>query len=199
MQACTTIELLRHGETTAGSCFLGSTDAALSDLGWQQMQSVINNKKYNRIISSPLKRCANFAQQFAKKNNLALIIEDDLREIHFGDWEAKTTNELWETQQNELKAYWDDPISYTPPNAENFSDFQLRVNSVFEKITKKYKDERILLVVHGGVIRQVFSFVLSIPFTKTQQIHIDHGGLARVVCYDDNMSLGFVNLKAEKN
>ena len=197
MQACTTIELLRHGETTAGSCFLGSTDAPLSDLGWQQMQAVTNHKKYNHIISSPLKRCADFAKQLTQKNNSALTIEDDLREIHFGDWETKTTEELWKTQQNELKTYWGDPISYTPPNAESFMDFQLRVNSVFKEITKKYKDERILLVVHAGVIRQIISFVLSIPFTKTQQMHIDHGGLARVVCYDDNMSLGFINLKAE--
>jgi len=197
MQACTTIDLLRHGETTAGSCFLGSTDAPLSDLGWQQMQAVTNHKKYNHIISSPLKRCADFAKQLTQKNNSALTIEDDLREIHFGDWETKTTEELWKTQQNELKTYWGDPISYTPPNAESFMDFQLRVNSVFKEITKKYKDERILLVVHAGVIRQIISFVLSIPFTKTQQMHIDHGGLARVVCYDDNMSLGFINLKAE--
>jgi len=198
MRACTTIELMRHGETIAGSCFLGSTDAPLSDLGWQQVQSVINNKKYNRIISSPLKRCANFAQQFAKEKDLPLTFENNLREIHFGDWEAKTTKELWNTQQDKLKAYWDDPVSYTPPNAETFSDFQLRVNSAFTKITKKYKDERILLVVHGGVIRQIVSFVLSIPFTKAQQIHIDHGGLTRVECYEKNMSLGFVNLKAEK-
>jgi len=198
MQACTTIELLRHGETTAGSCFLGSTDAPLSDLGWQQMQSVTNHKKYNHIISSPLKRCADFAKQLTQKNNSALTIEDDLREIHFGDWETKTTEELWKTQQNELKKYWGDPISYTPPNAENFMDFQFRVNSAFKEITKKYKDERVLLVAHGGVIRQIVSFVLSIPFTKMQQIHIDHGGLTRVECYDDNMNLSFVNLKAEK-
>ena len=81
-----TIDLLRHGETTAGSCFLGSTDVTLSEQGWLQVQSAIDDQVYQYVISSPLKRCVEFAKLFATNNDLPLTVEKDLREIHFGDW-----------------------------------------------------------------------------------------------------------------
>lgn len=199
MQNVTSIDLLRHGETSLGSCFLGSTDASLSEQGWQQMKQAVKGNAYQRIVSSPLIRCADFAQKFAQDNKIELEIDDDFREIDFGDWEGKTTEELWRTHKKQLIAFWDDPENNTPPNAENLSDFQNRVNFGFMEITKKYKDEKILLVVHGGVIRQIISFILSATFKKTQQINIDYAGLSRVDCYDEYMSLRFINQQIQKS
>lgn len=198
MQTHVTIKLLRHGETTAGPCFLGSTDAPLSELGWQQMQSAVKHKTYTSIISSPLKRCAEFAQQLANKSKLPLSFESKLREISFGDWEAKTTEQLWKAEQTELKAFWADPINNTPPNAEKLQAFQARVNHAFDAILKTHPNGSILLIVHGGVIRQIVSHVLSLPYVKAQKINFDYAGLTQVECYDGNLSLSYINQRVYK-
>lgn len=199
MQTVTEIDLLRHGETIAGPCFLGSTDAALSEAGWQAMQATVDvshkEKNYQKVISSPLIRCARFAQPYSQKSELPLIIEDNLREIHFGDWEARTTEDVWNTQESLLSAFWNDPINNTPPDAEKFSYFQSRVNGAFEKIIKTYAGERILLVCHGGVIRQIVANILSLSFKQSQQIRFDYAGLTRIECYDGNMNFRFINQK----
>jgi len=193
------IDLLRHGETVAGSCFLGSTDAGLSDAGWQQMHSAIKDKKYQRIISSPLKRCAEFSQQLSKRNDIPLVVEKGLREMHFGDWEAKSVDTIWKEQQGLLSAFWQDPLNNTSPNGEKLIDFQSRVNAVFNDVRHEYNEERILVVTHGGVIRQIIATILSVPFKTIQQINIDYAGLSRLDCYAENVSLAFINQRIEKN
>ncbi len=191
------IDLLRHGETTAGSCFLGSTDVLLSESGWQQMALAIQPGHYQRIISSPLKRCALFSKKLAEKNNLPIVFEDDFREIHFGDWEEKTIKEVWESEEALLSNFWNDPLKHTPPNAEKLLDFQTRVNATFDRIKQQYEGEHILLVVHGGVIRQIIASILSVPFKTAQQFNIDYAGLSRIECYEESTSLAFINQQIE--
>jgi len=59
----TIIDLIRHGETISGHCYLGSTDSVLSESGWQQMRAaVLGQAPWDNIISSPLKRCRDFAE-----------------------------------------------------------------------------------------------------------------------------------------
>jgi len=163
------------------------------------MRIAVKDNYYQRIISSPLKRCAEFSQQLSKSLNIPLQIENNFREIHFGDWEAKSVEAIWEEQQNLLSAFWDDPLNNTPPNAEKLIDFQSRVNTAFNKIRNEYDEERILVVTHGGVIRQIIATILSVPFESIQQINIDYAGLSRLNCYAENFSLAFINQRIEKN
>lgn len=197
MEKVTRIDLLRHGETTAGSCFLGSTDAPLSQLGWRQLQASIKKENYQHIVSSPLSRCLDFAQLYSQESGLPISIENDFREMSFGDWEAKTTEEIWQTQQDDLKAFWDDPVKNTPPAAEEFTVFKNRINSAFQKIIKEHKTKQILVIAHGGVIRQIIADILSVSVNKSQQIRFDHAGLSRVDCYDESRSLRFINRQVE--
>lgn len=197
------LNLLRHGETilnesSTNSIFLGSTDVPLSELGWQQMHAAIKTENYQRVISSPLKRCADFSKKLASNNNIALVIEDDLREINFGDWEAKTIKNIWAKQEKLLSQFWHDPLKNTPPKGETLIDFQYRVSAAFEKIINEYKDEKILMVVHGGVIRQLIANVMCVPFKSTLPITIDYASLTRLDCYAESIKLSFINQQVSK-
>ena len=55
------VTLLRHGHTTSGPVYRGRVDASLSDKGWQQMQDAAGGISPDLIITSPLQRCAKFA------------------------------------------------------------------------------------------------------------------------------------------
>ena len=195
----TTIDLIRHGDTLSGpACFLGSTDSPLSESGWLKMQFAVKPDDYQRIITSPLKRCVEFSHALADESKLPMRIENDLREIHFGDWDGVKIKKIWEEYPDQLSAFWNEPLNNTPPNAESLMVFQNRVNHVFKKIKQQYVNEHILLITHGGVIRQILANILSIEFKTTQQINIDYAGLTRVECDRENCQIAFVNQLQEK-
>ncbi|VAW66053.1 Alpha-ribazole-5'-phosphate phosphatase [hydrothermal vent metagenome] len=185
-----TIDLMRHGVSTAGSCFLGATDAPLTQEGWEQMQASVVKQRYDRVISSPLMRCAAFAKHYAEKKNLPLSIEHDLKEIDFGAWEGKTSAEIWETQQQLLSAFWEDPLNNTPPEGEPYRVFQQRVDRAFKALSDQPNS---LIITHGGVIRQIISSILCLPFEKLYCMHIDYAGITRIESCKGDLSLRFIN------
>ena len=179
------ISLLRHGETTAGKCFLGATDAELSELGWQQMQSVDLANDYDLVISSPLLRCQAFARQYADKINKPVRIEPDFREMSFGEWEAKTSEELWQTDQQALADFWNDSVKFTPPGGEPLLAFQRRVMDRYFALANEAKGQRMLIVCHAGVIKIILCHVLGIKLNNMHKLAIDHAGLSQISLWLD--------------
>lgn len=179
------ISLLRHGETTAGKCFLGATDAELSELGWQQMHSVNLPNDYDLVISSPLLRCQAFARQYADKINKPVRIEPDFREMSFGEWEAKTSEELWQTDQQALADFWSDSVKFTPPGGESLLAFQRRVMKRYCSLLHEFKGKRVLIVCHAGVIKIILCHVLGIELNNMHRLAIDHAGLSQISLWLD--------------
>jgi len=68
LQNQTQIDLLRHGEPVGGRRYRGQTDDPLSEKGWQQMRAaVLDVQGWDVIYSSPLRRCAEFAQELSRR------------------------------------------------------------------------------------------------------------------------------------
>ena len=187
------IDLLRHGETKAGACFLGSTDAGLSKVGWQQMTAATKKIKHDLIVSSSMKRCREFSERLAQENNTPVVIKKDLREICFGDWEGKKSEIIWNENKELLTEFWNDPVNNTPPNAEPYNCFDNRIKKVLNSILINNKQDNVLLIVHGGVIRNILSSTLSIPFKSTLKLNIDYAGLTRMEYKDGISSIKFIN------
>lgn len=188
------IDMLRHGLTEAGKCFLGATDAQLSRIGWQQMDAAPLDSQYDRVISSPLSRCCAFARKKTDGNADLLVINDDLREIHFGDWEGKTSQQIWNDDEAALSRFWRDPLKHPAPGGESFDDFQQRVLRAFDAITGTAQGQKILLVIHGGVIKLILAHCLGLSVERIHQLTIDHGGLSRIEIWPGQMPrLLFIN------
>ena len=122
------LDLLRHGETELGGGLRGSLDDALTATGWQQMREAVQGRgPWDRVLSSPLQRCARFAQELAERLQLPLSLEPDLQELHFGAWEGQSAAALMETDADDLGRFWADPYAFTPPGGEPVELFSLRV------------------------------------------------------------------------
>lgn len=161
----TVIDLIRHGEPEGGQMFRGSKDDPLSPVGWQQMEAAVHgHDRWDAIVSSPMTRCRLFAEQLAQRRRIPLHIEDDLREIGFGDWEGLTSQQVQERYGDHLSRFWQDPINSNPPGGEAITDFYQRVTLGFDRWQDKLANQRILVVCHGGVIRMVLANVLGIPW-----------------------------------
>ncbi len=181
MDSSTHIYLLRHGETQGGSRYNGSTDVALSERGWSQMQATVETEDcWDRVISSPLSRCAHFAQMLQKQNNIPLQLDERIREIHFGVWEGKTAAEVFETDGDALTRYWQDPVQHTPIEGEALKDFEMRVLSFWQEVIARYHGEKILLIAHGGVIRLLLCHILQRPLQRIFDFEVVHASLHHI-------------------
>ncbi|ANF27701.1 alpha-ribazole phosphatase family protein [Stutzerimonas stutzeri] len=172
------LELLRHGETEAGGGFRGRLDDALTATGWQQLRAaVVAAGPWDRIISSPLRRCADFAAELAEQRSLEFELEPDLRELDFGDWEGRTAADLMVDQSEALGRFWSDPYGFTPPGAEPVADFEARVLAAIERLTDRCAGERVLLVTHAGVMRLLLAQARGLPREGLLQVVVSHGAL----------------------
>ena len=155
------LDFLRHGETNLSHTLRGRTDDALTEKGWMQMQSTIAqaeqvSQAWDVIYSSPLQRCRLFSEQWAEQKQLPLYIEPNLQEMDFGEWEAQSTERLYQLYPDELAQFWQTPLSFTPPQAESLLTFKSRVLESVETLTQQMYAQgwtRALIISHGGVIK----------------------------------------------
>ncbi|UVL15814.1 alpha-ribazole phosphatase family protein [Pseudomonas atacamensis] len=172
------LDLLRHGETELGGGLRGSLDDALTANGWTQMRTaVVDGGPWDRIVSSPLQRCARFAAELGEQLNLSVHLDKDLQELHFGAWEGQSAAALMETDAEALGLFWADPYGFTPPQGEPVSAFSSRVLAAVARLQAAYAGERILLVSHGGVMRLLLAQARSLPREQLLNVEVGHGAL----------------------
>ncbi|KYQ82047.1 fructose-2,6-bisphosphatase [Acinetobacter lactucae] len=177
------IDLLRHGESQYSHTLRGHLDDELTAKGWQQMQSTIEqveNHPWEVIVSSSLKRCACFAEQLAKTNELPLLLNHDLKEMYFGDWEGVSTQQIYETSPELLSNFWQKPSQYCPPRAETLMQFQTRVVKGFKDLLVYMQSQNMqhaLVVTHGGVIKLLACLARQQPLDDLLKMSADLGKL----------------------
>ena len=172
------LDLLRHGETELGGGLRGSLDDALTAKGWEQMRAaVVAQGPWDRVISSPLQRCARFAEELGAQLEVPVSLEKDLQELHFGAWEGQSAAALMETDAEALGLFWADPYSFTPPEGEPVCDFSERVLGAVARLHQAYAGERVLLVSHGGVMRLLLARARGLPREQLLNVEVGHGAL----------------------
>lgn len=168
--------LLRHGETELGQCYLGRTDAALTARGWQQMQQGLNGcrpERFAQVISSPLRRCADFATRWAGE---AVRLEPRLAEYDFGAWDGLTGEQIYARTPRALERFWQDPWCYPPPQGESMAHFFHRLRTLLDELDNSATDP-VLLICHGGVIRVLHCILHGHPVNRMFDYPTDHGSL----------------------
>jgi alpha-ribazole phosphatase len=172
------LDLLRHGETELGGGLRGSLDDALTDKGWAQMRAaVVEQGPWDRLVSSPLQRCARFAEELGAQLGLPVHLDKDLQELHFGAWEGQSAATLMETDALALGLFWADPYSFTPPEGERVEDFSTRVLAAVGRLQASCAGERVLLISHGGVMRLLLAQARGLPREQLLNVEVGHGAL----------------------
>ncbi|MDC4503240.1 histidine phosphatase family protein [Acinetobacter baumannii] len=177
------IDLLRHGESQYSHTLRGHLDDDLTAKGWQQMQSTIEqvtNQTWDVIVSSSLKRCACFAEQLAKTAELPLLVNHDLKEMYFGEWEGVSTQQIYENSPELLANFWQKPSQYCPPCAETLNQFQTRVLKGFQDLLgymQKQNLQHALVVTHGGVIKLLACLARQQPLDDLLKMPAELGKL----------------------
>ena len=170
------IELLRHGDTGQRS-YRGQLDDPLSELGWAQLRAAVAGRRWDAVVSSSLRRCADFARELAAARELPLRIDPRLAEYHFGAWQGVPVETLAQTQGDALAKFWADPVACPPPQAEPFAQFHARLSAALDEIAAEAQGREVLVVTHGGAIRLLRCQVEGRDYGQMADIDVPHASL----------------------
>jgi probable phosphoglycerate mutase len=139
---------LRHGETdwNAQGLSQGSTDIPLNSIGLAQAaraaRTLAGIGGIATIVASPLVRARVTAEIAAEALGLPVALDDDLREVAFGDQEGQPMGD-----------WYDDWIAgtYTPAGAEPFAVLLERAVAAVNRATAM--PAPVLVVAHGALFR----------------------------------------------
>lgn len=176
MNASARIDLLRHGDTGHRS-YRGQLDDPLLEIGWVQLREAVAGRDWDAVVSSPLQRCAHFADELATARRLPLRIEPLLIEYHFGHWQQMPMDTLATEHGEALGRFWSDPAAHPPPGAETFDAFARRLTRAVDDIVRLHAGQRVLVITHGGVIRLLRCLSAGRAYREMLGIDVPHASL----------------------
>jgi broad specificity phosphatase PhoE len=127
-----------------------------------------------------MRRCADFSSALAACRDLPLDVDERLKEMHFGAWEAKTAEQLMRSDRDALERFWSDPALHSPPGGEPWAAFHTRAVAAWTHHVRAHRGQRLLLVTHGGPIRAVLGHVLGSPPAQLLRFDVAHASLTRI-------------------
>jgi alpha-ribazole phosphatase len=166
--ATTTCRLLLVRHATAGGYgrFQGQLDVSLTSAGRRELRLL--GAKYSRypvqaVYASDLRRARETAGAIARKLGLGVIVRPELREMHFGEWEGLSWNQI-ATRYPKLAAQWIERFPRQAiPGGEPLGQFRKRIAAAVREIVAANRGQCALVVTHAGVIRLTVGRALGLP------------------------------------
>lgn len=181
---------MRHGEPEGGDILRGRINPVLTDLGWQQMRMAASldssfmatskTPPWDRVISSPLARCREFAKRAAIAAQTACHVEEKWQEIDYGDWDGMPMSRWRQEAAAQFREFREDITALCPPNGEAFMLFRARILAAWQQVSELQEANHVLVVTHGGVMRVVLPSVLGMPLNRSFPLHIPFACISRI-------------------
>jgi broad specificity phosphatase PhoE len=156
MEQSTQVVLVRHAETQTitSQKIHGQTDGPLSERGIRDAQKTAQHfrgQSFDAFYCSPLGRAMTTAGIIADAINMAPVPVDGLKERYYG-WLEGRSMKWFEPDLSGPKltlplvkfALW--------ASGERGDDFVRRVTTTFDTIAEKHRGERVLIVLHWGLL-----------------------------------------------
>lgn len=177
----TIVDFIRHGEPVGGRKYRGHLDDPLSEKGWQQMWDAVGDfSGWQLIVTSPLVRCAEFADALGDRLQVEVLHDARLKEGGAGEWEGKGHAEICADYPLRLFEFKRDPILRAPPGAEPATAVHARVGEAWRDLLEQQQGRHVLVVAHAGVIRMLLSHALGLPLGNVYRINVGNAAVSRV-------------------
>jgi 2,3-bisphosphoglycerate-dependent phosphoglycerate mutase len=171
-EGATDLLIVRHGESaparpsSPAPTVDGHGDPELAPEGREQAERLadrLQHESIDAIYVTTLRRTAQTAAPLAARLGLTPRVEPDLREVYLGEWEGFAFRKYVSERhpiaiQMFLEQRWD-----VIPGAESNEVFSSRVRAGLQRIIDAHPGQRVVVVVHGGVIGQIMSLASGAP------------------------------------
>lgn len=192
----TRFHLVRHGPTHVKG-MLGWTDrpADLSDADRiRRLAGALPEGAV--VVSSDLIRARATADALAAAMAAPgprLPDEPLLREMHFGDWELRTSDEISASHPDLSRAFWTDPGAHRPPGGESWAELSARTGAAFDTLAAAHPGADVVVVAHIGVIVARLAVAWGVPAREAIAQKIDNLSLTEIARGPDGWRVGRVN------
>jgi broad specificity phosphatase PhoE len=158
--------LVRHATAEGNGRFQGHLDVPLTSAGRRELQLLCEKcSRYpvRAVYSSDLRRARQTADAIVRNFGLDVEVRPELREIHFGQWEGLSWNQI-ARRFPRLATLWIErfPLQ-TIPGGEPLRQFRKRIESGIREIVEANQGQCALIVTHAGVIRFTLGKALGLP------------------------------------
>lgn len=162
------LHLIRHGMTegNVSGQYIGLTDLPVTTNGIIELKKLKADGIYPKcglVFSSPLIRATETAKIIYPDADI--IVNENFREIDFGEFEGKTPNDL---KDNEDYAKWVGGELSAAPGGESTLQFATRLCTGINEVVRRMMSEEVYssaIVMHGGAIMTLLS-VAAVPRMK---------------------------------
>jgi probable phosphoglycerate mutase len=181
--------LVRHGETarTAERRYSGRGDVPLTGRGLAQAAAVASRLAglpLAAVVTSPLERCLRTAEILAGPGRSPVVVDDDLIECDFGDWEGLTFREVRERYPAEVGA-WLGSTAVAPPGGESLEAVALRVARATARLRDGYGPGTVAVVSHVSPLKLMLREALAAGDAFLYRCHLDPAGMSTVDMWPD--------------
>lgn len=190
----TRVHLLRHGQVVGHEAkrYNGQADVPLTELGRQQSAAFagrFQHRQLRAVYASDLERCRIAADQIALLQAVKPHYCKELRELHSGQWEGWT----WEQLQREFPELWqarlDDIVNVAPPAGETLLALAQRVRPFIKEVVTTQAGGEVVIVGHGGVNRVILLDAIGAPLERIFHIEQDYGCHNIIDYFTDGIAL----------
>lgn len=179
---------VRHGQTdwNAEGRLQGQADTDLNDLGRAQatrnghaLAELVGDPSKFDFVASPMRRTRETMERLRLAMGLpadGYRIDPRLVEIHFGDWQGQTFEELEAGDPGCYARRESDKWGFVPPgkDAESYAALATRVRPVLDALA-----DNTVCVAHGGILRAAFSILTGVDQGECAVIDIPQDRILR--------------------
>ena len=161
----TRIILVRHGQSisNAEQFWGGQKDFPLTELGKAQAEVVADairaTEKVDVVYASDLERAYETGLAIAKRFDLPVIQDPNLREINTGRWTGTPIEGTKAKEPALMEKRKSDPVHFAFPEGESFEDLYHRGRKAITAIAEKNEGKCVVIASHGGILRTFETFV----------------------------------------
>jgi alpha-ribazole phosphatase len=188
--------LVRHATAKGSERFQGHRDASLTSAGRRELRLLCEKCSpypVRAVYSSDLRRARQTADAVARNFGLEVEVRPELREMHFGQWEGLSWNQITRSFPR-LAALWVERFPHqTVPGGEPLRQFRKRIAAGVREIVAANQGQCAVVVTHAGVIRFTLGEALGLPAPNVFRLAQDSCTINVIDYLDDGAVVQCVN------
>jgi len=177
--------IVRHGETAwnAEHRVQGQLDVPLNAVGEAQALATagaLAQEKFDVIYASDLSRARQTAQPTADFFSMKILLDEKLRERHYGIFERLTYAEVKLRYPEDYARFEARDPDYAFRTGESLRNFSQRSILIITGIVNAHPGKNILVFTHGGVLDKLYRHITGLPLSAARDFGIPNAGLNRI-------------------
>ena len=145
------------------------------------------------LYSSDLHRALEPAEMIAKRLGLSVTVDERLREIHFGELEGRSYEDIELANPVFYRSLMERPREARFPGGESYADLRARAASFLGDVLERHRGSAVAAISHGGTNRALLGIALNLADADVFRLAQDHGRVSVVDWYEDTAVVQLLN------